>query len=215
MKSNLGRCSFYGIPSRGTRYRASRPSPWSPYESVSEEKQETVSEPETPSNCKYNSNRNGEDKVELHSRNKEYLFSQEKETLTRWLQQNGVPFKDHWSKKKIVALVSRNYRMATPTPRPKRRGQWMRPNTTVAKWKGLSTSRQNKKRSASSPFASPFGGMSGDESQDEIDGNEEKNWYGKDLRKGLDFSAKEVDEDEEDEDGEDEDALMDKAMKAI
>merc|ERR1719300_787474 len=192
MVFNSERPSFYGIPSRGTRYRASRPSSWCPYGTVLEKKQKTVSEPEAPSYCKYSDNRKRDDPVVLLSRNKEYLCSQKMVTLTRWLRQNGIPFSDQWPKERIAILVSRNYSMATPMP--KRCGRWKRPNRTVPKGNGIgyAKSRLNNNRSVSAPYGLLYGRMN-NESHDQIHQNKED----EDLIKGIDFSGISVKTEEE------------------
>jgi len=121
-----------------------------------------------------------------NSTNKKYLCSQEMGILTRWLQQNGIPFSDQWPKERMAALVAGHYSMATP--KPKRRGQWMRPNTTVPKWNGNKKSRLNTKRSASASLGSSFGELS-DESLDEIYESEEEEDDDDALMKGLDLSG--------------------------
>jgi len=208
MRLNSERPSFYGVPSRGTRYSALRPSSWSPYRSVLEQKQKTVPEPETPSHCKYSDNRKRDDPVVLHSRNKEYLCSQKMVTLTRWLQQNGIPFSDQWPKERIATFVSRNYSMATPMP--KRCERRKRPNRTVSKANGIgyTKSKPNQRQSVSAPFGSLYGQMI--ESLGEIHENEEENEDEDDLMKSLNFSAISVKTQEELDD-----ELMDAAWKMV
>jgi len=144
------RSSFYGEADESSD--DTQTASYGPIGSVSGKKQKSVSEPQTPSNCKYNGNRNGEDPVELHSMNTAYLWFQTTGTLKRWLQQNGIPFSDKGPKQKLSDLVSKHYYKRS-TPKPKRCGQWMRLNRTMPqlrrKGDRYTNSRVNNNRSVS------------------------------------------------------------------
>ena len=77
-----------------------------------------------------------DDPVELESGKEDYLKTLKKEKLTRWLDQNGIPYSDQWTKERVVALVSKMYSITSPIPMKR----WKRPKGTAHKANGFTRS---------------------------------------------------------------------------
>ena len=135
-----------------------------------------------------------DDPVELESGKKDYLKTLKKEKLTRWLDQNGIPYGDQWTKERVVALVSKMYSITSPIPMKR----WKRPKGTAHKANGYTKSAIKNRRSVSAPC-----GLFQETVTVESDDDD-------DLMGSIDFSGFMVKNKEEEEDD-----LMDAATKMI